>query len=101
MDLAKLKSIQNVEENRFELAVGGEIAIIDYKIGKSGNWYLVHTEVPDKLKNHGVGNKLVRESLNILAIQDVRIIPSCPFVRAFIKRHKDDYAKLLADGVKL
>lgn len=101
MDLSQLKTSKNSDVNRFELNLGSTTAFIDYKIGKSGNWYLIHTEVPPEFKSQGVGSKLVRESLNLLQGLNVKIIPSCPFVRAYIKRHEDDYHNLLASGVKL
>ena len=101
MDLASIATVQNEKEDRFELSIGDHLAFIQYKVGKSGNWYLVHTEVPEEIKNLGVGNKLVRESLNLLDTQGVKIIPSCPFVRAFIQRHEEDYRQLLVDGIKL
>lgn len=101
MDLAKLSTVQNSEEDRFELRVEEYVAFIQYKIGKSGNWYLVHTEVPEQIKNLGVGNKLVRESLNLIDEQGIKIIPSCPFVKAFIQRHQDDYRQLLVEGINL
>ncbi|GAB4242954.1 MAG: GNAT family N-acetyltransferase [Ekhidna sp.] len=101
MDLAKLKTKQNEAQDQFELEHEGKKAFIAYKIGKSGNWYLVHTEVPDEWEGQGVGHKLVRETLNYLEEMQVKIIPSCPFVKSFIKDHKADYAHIVAEGVNL
>lgn len=101
MDLAKLHTEHNKEQSRFELKMDNDLAFIDYKVGKSGNWYLIHTEVPDHLEGQGAGNKLVRESLEIIEKLDVKIIPTCPFVRTFIKRHRTDYENILAEGVNL
>ena len=101
MDLASLKTINNPEANRFELKGDDDLALIDYKVGKTGRWYLVHTEVPKHWEGNGAGHKIVRESLNLLDQAGEKIIPTCPFVRAYIKRHFDDYSHLLADGVKL
>lgn len=101
MDLAQHKTINNEQDSRFELNLEEGRVLIDYKIGKSGSWYLVHTEVPDHLEGKGAGHKIVREALEIIEEIGVKIIPTCPFVRAFIKRHLTDYEHLLADGVKL
>ncbi|WP_436515943.1 GNAT family N-acetyltransferase [Ekhidna sp. To15] len=101
MDLASLKTVNNKEENRFELALDNSIAFIDYKIGKSGAMYLIHTEVPDELEGQGVGHKLVRESLDLIEKANIKIIPLCPFVKSFIKNHQADFQQLLAEGAKL
>ncbi|WP_462250372.1 GNAT family N-acetyltransferase [Ekhidna sp.] len=101
MDLASIKTKNNTEENRFELNLENSIALIDYKIGKKGALYLIHTEVPDEMGGQGVGHKLVRETLGIIEKEDLKIIPLCPFVRSFVKKHIDDYRELLAEGAKL
>ncbi|MEO9870778.1 GNAT family N-acetyltransferase [Ekhidna sp.] len=101
MNLANHKTIDNPSKQRFELEGDDGIAVIDYKIGKTGKWYLVHTEVPENWEGLGAGYKIVREALNILDQRGEKIIPICPFIKVFIKKHKDDYEHLLADGVKL
>lgn len=101
MDLASLKTQNITEEQRFMLQFDDATAFIDYKVGKSGAIYLVHTEVPEELEGQGVGHKLVRESLAMIEKDELKIIPLCPFVRSFIKNNLSDYTHLLAEGAKL
>ncbi|WP_370086345.1 GNAT family N-acetyltransferase [Ekhidna sp.] len=101
MDLASLKTRDNSEKHRFEIKVDDEMAFLDYKIGKSGDVYMVHTEVPEKLGGQGVGHKLVRESLEIIENHGCQIIPLCPFVRSFLQDHREDYGHLLSEKAKL
>lgn len=101
MDPASSKTINNKEKERFELHLDDLMALIDYKVGKTGNVYLTHTEVPDQLEGKGIGHKLVREALAMLEANDDKIIPLCPFVRSFLIKHQDDYRHILAEGVKL
>ena len=101
MDLASLKTQNNASENRFELQLDGAVAFIEYKIGKSGAMYMIHTEVPDVYEGQGVGHKLVRESLAQIEDEGIKIIPLCPFVRSFLQNHLEDYKDLLAEGAKL
>ncbi len=101
MDLASLKTQKNIDKNRFELVLDDTTAFIDYKMGKRGSMYIIHTEVPDEMEGQGVGHKLVRESLEIIEKENIKIIPLCPFVRSFIKNHEEDYQQLLAEGAKL
>jgi len=101
MDLASTKTINNLEASRFELKGDDGVAFIDYKVGKSGSWYLVHTEVPSHWEGNGAGHKLVRETLEILDKAGKKIMPTCPFIRAYIKRHEKEYKHMLAEGFKL
>ena len=101
MDLASIKTSKNEQEHRFELIVDDLIAFIDYKVGKSGAMYLIHTEVPKELEGKGVGHKLVRESLNLIEEANMKIIPLCPFIKSFLQNHKEDFKELLAEGAKL
>ncbi len=101
MDLAQLKTQVNQEENRFELLVEGSVAKIDFKEGSKGQLYLVHTEVPGVLEGKGIGHKLVRESLEWVEKNGIKIVPLCPFVRAYLKENLDDYREMIEEGSKL
>ena len=52
-----------------------------------------HTEVDDAFEGHGVGSTLVRAALDAVRDEGLRVVPQCPFVRAWIKSHPD-YADL-------
>ena len=101
MDLASAKTVNNQEKDRFELKIDDHIAFIDYKIGKSGKWYLVHTEVPKPISGIGTAHKIVRETLQLIDELNGKIVPSCPFIHKFIKDRPGEYDHMLAEGVKL
>jgi predicted GNAT family acetyltransferase len=101
MDLASLKTRDNRDDHRFEIEMDDALAFIDYKVGKSGDVYMVHTEVPKRFEGQGVGHKLVRESLEIIENNKCQIIPLCPFVRSFIQDNRSDYQHLLSEKAKL
>lgn len=83
------RTIQNSERNRFELSIEGQLAVLDYTFKKSTNQiFLVHTEVPEVLRGNGWGEKLVGESLEIIRSKGYKVVPICPFVISYIKRHK-------------
>ena len=83
------KTVQNTEKNRFELSVEGELAVIDYTMKKSTNQiFLIHTEVPHAHRKNGWGEKLVAESLEIIRNKGYKVVPICPFVITYLKRHK-------------
>jgi uncharacterized protein len=82
----------NPAELRYELIVDGELAgEIRYR-RVPGGLALVHTEVDPK--REGLGSVLVRGALDDLRARGMRVVPVCPFVRAYITRHSE-YEDLL------
>jgi uncharacterized protein len=54
----------------------------------------MHTEVPPALNGKGIGSALARGLLDIARAEDMKIVPLCPFVAAYITKHPE-YADLL------
>lgn len=57
--------------------------------------YMVHTEVPPELEGRGVAGALARAALDFASEAGLRVVPRCPFVAAYIKRHPE-YQRLVA-----
>ena len=76
----------NPARSRFELGKDGRSGHIDYR--RSGSTLLLnHAEVPEALAGHGLGTRLVRESLDLIRSRGERMVPVCPFIKAFIRRY--------------
>jgi len=87
-----LEVTDNPEELRYELRDDGELAgEIRYR-RVPGGLALVHTEVEPKRK--GLGTELVRGALDDLRARGLKVVPVCPFVGAYIRRHPE-YADLV------
>ena len=86
--------IDNLERHRFELELAGGTAVIDYRRA-GATLYLNHAEVPAALGGRGIGTRLVRETLDVIRGRGERVVPVCPFIRAFIARNPT-YADLSA-----
>jgi predicted GNAT family acetyltransferase len=56
---------------------------------------LVHTEVPRALEGRGYASALATAALEHARHEGVKVIPSCPYVKAFLQRHPE-YADLVA-----
>ncbi|WP_294470339.1 GNAT family N-acetyltransferase [uncultured Bacteroides sp.] len=82
------KLIDNEENNRYEFQIDGKIAEIDY-IKSDGEIYFVHTEVPASLGGKGVGSQLAEKALTDVERQDLRLVPLCPFIAGYIKKHPE------------
>lgn len=87
--------VDNAERSRFELAVGDEIAFVDYR-RNGAVLTLTHAEVPDALSGQGLGSKLARSTLDLIRTRHQKIIPQCSFIAAFVRRHPA-YRDLLAE----
>lgn len=77
----------NSDKNRFEIEESGLLAIIDFQKIPPNILDLVHTEVPKKLTGKGIGSKLVSGALNYCKENNLKVIPSCPFIKAFINKY--------------
>ena len=84
--------VHNVEAHQFETRVDGQLAFLVYS-ERPGIIDMVHTEVPPALEGHGIGNELARAALEYARERHLRVIPSCPFVLTYIRRHPQ-YADL-------
>lgn len=78
--------VDNSAHRRFEVAVDGALAIANY-ILKGQVIAFTHTEVPDELRGKGIGGVLVRAALDAARARGLRVVPLCPYVSSFIKRH--------------
>ena len=98
-ELESITLINNETARRFELPVSGQKAIIEYDI--NGNrYFLTHTEVPEALEGQGIGSAIVEKALMWLEAHEKKVVPLCPMVSAFMRRHPE-WKRLLAQGVNL
>jgi predicted GNAT family acetyltransferase len=78
----------NSELHRLELDVDGNIAFIEYKLDND-MLFLIHTEVPPALEGKGAGSAIVQKALQYAKDNNYKIVPFCPFVQSYLKRHKE------------
>lgn len=78
------------QELRYEAIRDGRlVGVIRYRI-EPGVVVLVHTEVDEAVEGTGVGSQLVRGALADLRARGLRVVPLCPFVAAYLRRHPED-----------
>ncbi len=88
VDLDDMIVSNNEPEQRYEVQVNGRLAVLDYQ--RTGNRLaLVHTGVPKELEGQGIGGALARAALEEAHAQGLTVIPRCPFVASYIRRHPD------------
>jgi predicted GNAT family acetyltransferase len=78
----------NPEKQRYEALVKGAVAgFVDYR--DRGRRIFVHTEVDKAYGGRGIGNRLAAGALDLAREAGLRVVPRCPFIRAFIARHPE------------
>ena len=93
----------NEEAHRFEAGTGGLRAFIAYS-RFPGRVVYTHTEVPQPLEGQGVAAKLAHVALDFARVNDLRVVPLCPYLSSLIGKHpeyqdlvsSDDLQKLLS-----
>ena len=68
--------------------VEGQRSFIGYEL-EGDKVYLMHTEVPEEQTGKGIATELVEKAFTYLEEKDLKVVPACSYVRAFLKRHPD------------
>jgi len=79
---------QNTAQSRFELDAEGGTALAYYRQG-DGVLTIHHTETPPHLQGRGIASKLVRGALEAARAQNLKVVPRCSFVAAYMARHPE------------
>ena len=80
--------VDNAAEKRYELDLGDGMALAEYVLGH-GLIVLTHTEVPPKYEGRGIGKELVQGVLEDIRRKKLKVVPQCPFVATYIRRHPE------------
>ncbi len=86
----------NTALHRYEIEVDGVTAYVLYR-RKPGVITLVHTEVPKALAGKGIGSRLARHVLEAARAEGLKVVPFCPFIAAWMKKHPEYDDLLLSD----
>jgi predicted GNAT family acetyltransferase len=77
------------ERKRFIATIDGEPAgFIVYRL-RPGLLALIHTEVEERFEGHGIGGRLARFALDQARAEGLAVLPFCPFVNDWMKRHPE------------
>ena len=90
----------NPQESRYDLLVDGRLAgFARYRLaGERITMY--HTEVEPEFEGRGLADELAHVALDDVRRRGLVLVPLCPFVAAYIRRHPDDYLDLVAPSLR-
>jgi predicted GNAT family acetyltransferase len=81
--------VDNPDAGRMEIHVGGRRAgFVDYRRHPS-LVRLVHTETAPAFQGRGLASMLIRAALESARADGVAVLPTCLFVRSFIRRNPE------------
>lgn len=80
--------MDNKARSRFELPVDGHVAFAAYEIAGDVITF-THTVVPRELEGQGIASRLIGHALEDVKARGLRVVPQCPFVAAYIKKHPE------------
>ena len=81
-------SPQPVTNGRFEIERDGQVAYLEYNL--AGNvLQLIHSEVPQAMRGHGVASTLAQSALEWAREHQVKVDVVCPSVAAYLEKHPE------------
>ena len=75
--------------HRFVVRAPNGIAELQYRKRKPNTLVLFHTGVPATMAGRGIASRLAHEALEYARLHNSKVVPACPFVRAYIERHPE------------
>jgi predicted GNAT family acetyltransferase len=89
--------VDDASAARYELRIDGEVAgFASYRLAP-GRVTIPHLVVGGAWEGRGLGSRLARAALDDVRARGMSVVPDCPFVAAWIRRHPD-YADLVDGG---
>jgi uncharacterized protein len=75
--------------HRYRITVGGqEAGFAAYRL-RPDQVVFTHTVIDPAFEGQGLGGRLARAALDDVAGQGKQVVPLCPFIAAWIRRHPD------------
>jgi predicted GNAT family acetyltransferase len=84
-----LEFTNNEAARRWEARLDGELAgYAEYRRGR-GKAVFTHTVVDERFVGRGNGSGLAKAALDAAVTAAERIVPYCPFISAYLRRHHE------------
>jgi hypothetical protein len=87
----------NPAAHRLEVLTPSGTAYAEYRLAP-GTITFTHTLVPETLRGHGLGARLIAAGLAMARERGLKVIPVCPFFRAHMRAHPETHDLLAPQG---
>lgn len=95
MTADELVIADNPTAQRYEARLDGRVVGFSEYRQVRGRMVFFHTEVDEAFEGKGIGSRLVQGTLDDIRARALKIAVKCPFIAAYLKRHRE-YEDLLA-----
>lgn len=86
----------NQEEQEFTTLINGCNAELAYSLPAEQVIDFTHTFVDEELRGQKIGDCLAQEGLQYARANQLRVTASCSFMKAYLHKHHEEYADILA-----
>ncbi|MCX5338620.1 GNAT family N-acetyltransferase [Streptomyces atratus] len=91
---AAAPTVQRVDaKHQYEILVDGKTAGLTAYRDRNDQRVFYHTEINDAFAGQGLASLLVQQALTDARASGKRIVPVCPYVAKFLKKH-DEFADI-------
>lgn len=91
--------INNEARKQYEVHVDEVVLRIEYILAQD-RIFLTHTEVPKSMEGKGLGSAIVKLALEDIEQKGLTLVPLCPFVALYLKRHPE-WKRLVMKGINI
>ena len=85
---------------QFESELDGELAIIEYS-QQDRKIFLTKLVMSDDLREKGYLDPFIEKVLDIVKERNISVMPTCPAVAKFMRKHRRRYKSLLPVGINI
>lgn len=82
------------DQRRYEISVDGALAGFTEYVDRDSQRIFFHTAIDEAFSGRGLASKLIAAALTDTRAAKRRVVPICPFVAAYVKKH-DDFADII------
>ena len=84
---------------QYEVKIGEDLAKIEYAL-QDRKIFLTKLVIPSSNKDEDFEENFIKEVFEIIKEKNIKIMPTSPQIRKFIKKHKE-FKELLPIGIRL
>ncbi len=82
------------ERRRFAIVLDDAVAVLEYRQVDATTLVYQHTFVPPGSRGRGLASELAAFALRYAVSHDLKVVPTCPFVAAFVHNHPEFHSAL-------
>jgi predicted GNAT family acetyltransferase len=81
--------VHDPDRSRFEIRLDGDVIGKSYYQSEPGRRVFTHTEVDPEYQGQGLASQLIKVALDDTRDAELRLVPQCPAVAAYIAKHPE------------